>query len=198
MADAPSGLLSSILAGYPDFRASARARLAARPRDAELLMLAFLVSGVGFVTGLPGAAQTAAGIDQPDALIGVLAGRAFAALFLVPLFLFALSGVLHLGARLFGGAGDFYAARVAVIWAVVLALPLVVLNGLASAMMLYVSGPAVQVSAGIISLLSSGAFLWILAGCLAAAEDFRHTGRVFSVLLVVLAGVLGMVTVVAT
>ncbi len=62
-----------------------------------------------------------------DARIG---GALLAWVFLVPLALYAIAALSHLLAWLIGGRGNWYAARLALFWALLVAAPLWLLNGL--------------------------------------------------------------------
>lgn len=188
-----TGLVAAIAAAYGDLRASIRAKLAENPRDAELMMLALLVALGGFVAGIPAAFRQAQTLEEPDALVAVLSGRLFAAVFLVPLFLLALAGISHLVARLFGGKGTHHRARVALIWALVVALPIGLGSAAVGAIVLGLSlGPEAQGLAGIVSTCASLGFAWIWASFLTEAEGFDHRIRVFATLVAVFVAILSL------
>ncbi|MHA3978659.1 YIP1 family protein [Halovulum sp. GXIMD14794] len=185
MTDEPHGLVASIAASWKDLRGGVRRRLDARPPEAGLLAHAYLAAALAFVAGLPSAIADARALEatQRDALTGVLAGRAFAAIFLFPLLLYLLAALQRLVARAFGGQGSFYSARVALFWAVVVALPLVLAEGLISALV-----PALPPeTGGIVAQAASAAvglgFLWIWAVMAAESEGFARAGHVLAVFL---------------
>ncbi|WP_112322623.1 YIP1 family protein [Oceanibium sediminis] len=180
------GLVAAIAAAYADLRGAIRAKLEQAPRDSELVMLALLVALASFVASLPAAIRQAQGLEEPDALVAVLSARLFGAVFLLPLFLLALAGVSHLVARLFGGTGTHYTARVALIWALVVALPLGLGSAAIGAIVLGISlGPAAQGIAGILSTCASLGFAWIWATFLTEAEGFAQPVRVFATILAI-------------
>lgn len=186
MSDRGPGIVAAIAAAYPDLRKSISEKLSEAPRDAELLMLALLVALGGFIAGLPTAFRQAAALGEDGALTGVLVGRLFAAVFVVPLFLLLLAGLAHLIAKIFGGRGSHYKARVALIWALVVALPLGLANGALGPVAIGAfPGPAGQAIAGILSTAATLGFLWIWAQFLCVAEGFTKPVTVFATLLVV-------------
>ncbi len=169
-------LLREVAGAYGDLTGSMQRQLEARPREARLLAYAFLIGLTGFVAGLPAAVEQARSLDVEDALVAVLTGRLFGAIFLLPLFLYALALTLRGAARVLGGQGSGYDTRLALFWALVLSLPLVVFAGpLAAAL------PA-GIAAALPGLVAFGLFLWILAHCLSEAESFHNPRRVFAVL----------------
>ena len=175
MAEHGRGLVADISAAWRDPRGSIAARLAGRPRDAQLLAWALGAALIGFVAGLPEAVQQAGSTGTRDEATGVLASRLFGAVFITPLFLFVLAGLSHLIARLFGGQGSYWSARVALIWAVVVCVPLVLLNGIASAIL-----PPLGVS--VIALATLAGFGWIWVAFLSEVENFKKSGLIFGVI----------------
>lgn len=180
-----AGLAAAILAAWRDLGGSINARLAARPRDAELLVWGLVAALIGFVAGLPDALRQASSAADRDMATGLLATRLFGAVFVMPLFLFCLSGLSHALARLAGGKGSYWAARVALFWAVLVSLPLVLVNGFAAAW-----APARVIS--VISVLTFVAFLWVWARFLAEVEGFSRPPLVFATFLAIPGGI-GMI-----
>ncbi len=84
-------------------------------------------------------------------------------LFIAPVMFYVIAALSHLVARLFGGKGDMYGARLALFWAFLAASPLILLHGLVAGFI----GPGPQ-------LLGVGAvwmvvFLWFwMAGLIQA------------------------------
>ncbi len=118
-----------ILASWLRPRRVIRRLLDAGPREDRAF--GFLILGCGFVflsqvprivradtleTGTPFGAQ--------------IGGAILAWLFIVPLVFYAIAGVSHLAARLFGGAGNWYGARLALFWALLAASPAWLITGL--------------------------------------------------------------------
>ncbi|NNU80743.1 YIP1 family protein [Halovulum dunhuangense] len=184
MSERRAGLLADILSAYPDLRGSIRTKLDQAPRDAQLLILIFLAAGIGFVAGLPAAREQALAVEEPDALTGVLAGRLFAAIFITPLVLFALAALSHVAARIFGGRGSFWSARLALVWAVIVALPLLVVSAALDPILGAALGAYGVGLSTILSTVAGFGFLWIWAVFLAETEGFRAPIRVFALILV--------------
>ena len=88
----------------------------------------------------------------------------FAMLMIWPLMAYGLAGLTHLVARLLGGRGSWYSARLALFWALLASSPAWLLHGLVAGFI--GPGPALSVVGGILLL----AFLTIWALCLAEAE----------------------------
>lgn len=172
------GLVAAMIAAWRDPRGSVGARLAARPRDADVLVWALAAALVGFIAGLPESLRQAASTGSRDLATGVLASRLFGAIFITPLFLFLLAGVAHLIASQCGGQGSYWASRVALVWATVVAIPLVLLNGFVAAFL-----PSDIVS--LVSLVTLAGFGWIWAAFLCEVENFTKTSLVFSAIVAV-------------
>ena len=126
-------------------------------------MLLMLGCALVFVAQWPRLARQAALSDAVplDALLG---GALFAWGVIVPLALYGVAAASHLIARLVGGQGAYYGARLALFWALVAAAPAWLLHGLVAGMI----GPGAGLS--IIGALALGAFLWIWLAGLVQAE----------------------------
>lgn len=90
---------------------------------------------------------------------------AFFFIFLLPLLAYALAALLHLIARVLGGKGSFYGARLALFWSLLAATPLALLTGLTAGFI----GPGLETTA--IGLLWGAVFLWFLVRSLMVAES---------------------------
>lgn len=60
----------------------------------------------------------------------LLGGALLGWLFIAPLMLYALAGLSHLIARLVGGQGNWFGARLALFWSLLASTPLLLLHGL--------------------------------------------------------------------
>lgn len=67
---------------------------------------------------------------QGEDLTGLMANTLFACLFFLPLIFYGIAAISHMIARLFGGKGTWYGARLALFWSFLAASPLMLLNGL--------------------------------------------------------------------
>lgn len=124
------------------------------------LLLVFLI--LAFVGQWPAAAREAFLADEPSAAPRILA-RAFAVLATIPLW-YGLAALSRLVAKAMGGQGTWYAARVALFWALATVGPLMLLQGLVSGMI----GPGPALSA--VTLLVGVGFVWLWATLLHEAE----------------------------
>ncbi len=97
-------------------------------------------------------------------LEAVLAITFFAMLMIWPLMAYALAGLTHLVARLIGGRGTWYSARLALFWSLLATSPAWLFHGLVSGFI--GPGPAQTVAGGIVLL----AFLTIWGMSMIEAE----------------------------
>jgi hypothetical protein len=169
------GLMAEIVAGWPDFRASMRRRIAGGLREDRILALIFLAGFAGFVAGLPGAVAEADRLGVERA--GVVGGRFFAAVFGFPLLAYGLAALGFGLVRLAGGQGPWINGRAALAWALVLAIPL-----LAPAPLAVLAGASDGVVQGI-GLAAFGGFLWIWACCLAESAGLTRALPLFAAML---------------
>ena len=72
----------------------------------------------------------AAHLDREIPLDARLGGAMLATVFLLPLVLYAVAGLSHIVARIFGGRGTYFGARIALFWAMLAIAPLALLRGL--------------------------------------------------------------------
>ncbi len=120
--------VDDILRTYRAPRAVMRAHLA-RSRS-ELRAMSFLIAAliVLFVAQWPDVSRQ--NFLNPEQKMPVLLmGRALGLLAMIPLF-YLIAACGHLGAKLAGGKGDWYGARLALFWALFAVSPLVLLQGL--------------------------------------------------------------------
>jgi hypothetical protein len=111
-------------------------------RAIAYLMIACLLI---FVAQWPRLSRLAAGFDlAPGAevpeLDRLMAYEFMAWLMIWPLFLYFLGGLSHLVARLFGGQGTMYGARIALFWSLLATSPALLLHGMVAGFI----GPGVQ------------------------------------------------------
>ncbi|NNK78363.1 MAG: YIP1 family protein [Litoreibacter sp.] len=156
--------VTAILRSYRAPRSVLRDHLdrgAGEERALAWLMIACLLF---FVARLPGLAREVhlSGGDPP---FEALAGGAFVGSVLVaPLALYGLAALSHIVARILGGQGRYLDARLALFWALLASVPMVLLQGLVVGFM--GPGPALN----LISLLAFGVFLFIWINGLIAVE----------------------------
>ncbi|MBQ2263358.1 MAG: YIP1 family protein [Loktanella sp.] len=130
---------------------------------AYLLIACFLI----FIAQWPRLSRMAAGFDlAPGAevpeLDRLMAYEFLAWLMVWPLFLYFIAAVTHLVAKLFGGKGTMYGARIALFWTMLATSPAILLHG----MMRGFVGPGIE--ANII-----GAF-WLIAFAVIWVQSMRE------------------------
>lgn len=149
---------SDIVESYRRPRVVIRRKLAQGPREDRVLALLMVACGLSFVAQWPGLAR-AAYLDPSQPLEARLGGALMAMLFLVPLIAYAVAGLSHLVARVFGGKGSGYGARLALFWSMLAVAPLMLLQGLVSGFI--GAGPA-RTAVGLL-VLAGFLFIWLNA-----------------------------------
>jgi hypothetical protein len=143
-------------------RAALRRHLARGQSEpfAFTLLLVFLI--LTFIGQWPAAAREAHFAAEPSAAPRILA-RAFAVLATIPLW-YGLAALSRIVARAMGGQGSWYAARIALFWALASVSPLMLLQGLVAGMI--GPGPALW----LVTTAAGLAFLWLWLTMLHEAE----------------------------
>lgn len=118
-----------IVATWRRPRATFRRLLAAGQREDRVLVYLMAACFLIFVAQWPRLAREAF-LDGSVPLEARLGGALLAWLFLMPLFFYGLAGFSHLFARMLGGAGTWYGARLALFWTLLAVSPLWLLHGL--------------------------------------------------------------------
>ncbi len=130
-------LTLDLLASYRAPRRVLR-RLQGDRREARILVYLMLACGLVFVAQWPRLAREA-WLDASIPLEALLAGALFAWMFIAPLVFYALGGLLALVLRL-AGPVDAFAVRLGLFWALLVAAPLALLQGLVAGLI----GPGLQ------------------------------------------------------
>jgi Na+(H+)/acetate symporter ActP len=154
---------SDILRTYRAPRAVLRGILAAGPREDRAIAYVMLACLIIFVAQWPLMSREA--FENPEVPFEARLGATLIAwLFAMPLVLYGLAGLSHVVARLFGGKGSWYSARIALFWTLLAVSPLMLLRGLVAGFI----GPGVQMTVcdGIVTL----AFLVLWSISLIEAE----------------------------
>ncbi|MXU65864.1 YIP1 family protein [Oceanomicrobium pacificus] len=176
------GLVADILNAYRGFRPAMRRQMQGgfgEERALFFLMLACALLFVASLPGLRGTADLAAEADDP--LAAALSGRIFGFFFFLPLILYGVAALSHLLARVFGGQGNFFSARLALFWGLVVAMPVVLVTSAFAALFAYRPELAALASP-ILGTISLAVLLWSWAAALAEAEGFASTARVATVI----------------
>lgn len=139
----------SILATYRSPSRAVRRLLQGGQREDRALAYLFAGCLLVFVSFLPQAARQAhLSPDVPlEARIG---GAILGWLILMPLILYVVAGLSHLLARIVGGKGTWFGARIALFWALLAAAPLWLFHGLIAGFI--GPGPGRSVVGGIAAL----------------------------------------------
>ncbi|MGE4327000.1 MAG: YIP1 family protein [Pseudodonghicola sp.] len=129
--------------------------------------LAILMAGcvLVFVAQLPRLAREAHLAGQE--LNPILGGSLLAWVIIAPLLFYILAAFSHVIARLFGGRGGWYGARLALFWALLASTPLLLLHGLVAGLI----GPGPGRDA--VGLIWLAVFLWFWLSGLWQAERTR-------------------------
>ncbi len=123
-----------------------------------------------FVAQGPRLSRQAAGFDlAPGAeardITELLSYELFAWLMIWPLALYVIGAITHVLAKIVGGKGTFYTARLALFWALLASTPVLLLYGLMAGFV----GPGVQTQ--VVGAIWVAAFGWIWLQCLREAES---------------------------
>jgi hypothetical protein len=140
-----------------------RAKLAGGVRDDRALAVLMGACMLIFIAQWPRLSREAH-LDPSVPLDARIGGALMATIFLLPIVLYALAAVSHLVARLFGGRGSHFGARLALFWALLCTAPLMLFQGLVAGFL--GPGPQLLLVGGIVAL----AFLWLWLTLLIEAE----------------------------
>jgi hypothetical protein len=137
-----------------------RRRVAGPAREDRALAILMGACIMMFVAQWP--LQSRLAFENPDVPLDMrLGGALLGWVFIAPLAFYLLAAVSHLLARLFGGQGRWFDARMALFWALLASTPLWLLNGLVAGFV----GPGpeltiVGAAAGLAFFVFWGAGLW--------------------------------------
>ncbi|WP_282027397.1 YIP1 family protein [Ruegeria faecimaris] len=138
--------------------------LGEREDRALVFVMAFCV--VAFIAQLPRLSRQA---HLEDLELNMLLGGALlGTVIILPLFFYLLAFVSHGAARLFGGKGTAYGARLALFWALLSSTPLILLNGLVAGFI----GPGTTMTT--VGLVWFVVFLWFWFSGLRQAQRYAE------------------------
>lgn len=118
---------------FESWRAPARVmrrHLSHGSQEARALTFLLIACFLFFVAQMPGLSREAHLNPDGDGLFAMASGRFWGAVLLAPIFFYALAGISHLIARLLGGKGGYYGARLALFWSLLVVAPFILLRGL--------------------------------------------------------------------
>lgn len=153
---------SDIVATYRGPGRVVRRLLDMGPREDRALIFVMAFCVVAFFAQMPGLARRAH-LEQVE-LNMLLGGALLGTVFILPLFFYTLALVSHWAARLVGGQGSAYGARLALFWALLSSAPLVLLNGLVAGFI--GPGPAQT----LVGLIWVAVFVWFWLSGLRQAQ----------------------------
>jgi hypothetical protein len=154
---------TDILSSYRQPRTVLRRQLQGGVREDRALIYLMLACGLIFVGQWP-ALQRAALADPSTPLDARIGGALMAWLFVAPLAMYAVAGLSHLLARLLGGRGTGFGARLALFWSLLAAAPLWLIYGMVAG--LIGPGPAMTATGAV----AFAAFLVLWLSALIEAE----------------------------
>jgi hypothetical protein len=161
-------LVGDIGAAYLGPRRALRAQLARGIREEQLLFYVMLFCLLSYIALLPDLSYQLR-LQGADASPFVArAGAQFvASVFMAPLLLYGLAALSHLVLARFGGKARWIEARLALFWAALVTVPLVLATGAAK-----VVAPANL--AALVSAITGLVFLWQWFSCLWEVEFSAH------------------------
>ena len=110
-------------------------------------------------------------LDQVPSLQALMGARLLALVFIAPLVFYALAAASHLVARLFGGRGTGFGARMALFWALFCTTPAILLQGLVGGFL------GAGAAATVVGLMVLALFLYLWVNMLIEAERHAADGR---------------------
>lgn len=134
-------VVPDILSSYRRPRAVIARKLAEGVREDRALVTVMGACALIFVAQWPAVSREAhlaliqaeangTPLDQVPTLQALMGSRLFALVFVAPLIFYGIAAISHLVARMFGGKGSPYAARLALFWALLCTTPLILFQGL--------------------------------------------------------------------
>jgi hypothetical protein len=158
--------LATILAAWRDPRRALRDALAGGAREDRALACLMVAAALIFLAQLPVAARDA--VIAPSAPFEArLAGALMAVVFLLPLLAYAVAAASHLVARIAGGRGSWFGARMALFQALLAVAPVNLVHGILRGM----TGDGIATQ--MFGVAAFGAFLYLWLGALSESESGR-------------------------
>ncbi len=133
----------------------------------EARALAYLLAAVIVIHIAQWPGMSRAAFLQPEVPLSQRMFAAFLAVLAAVPFLYALAALSHLALRAFGGRGSFFSARIVLFWALLATTPLMLFQGLVSAL----AGPGGALTA--MGLVVFAVFLWFWTTGLRISEFGR-------------------------
>lgn len=145
-----------MLRSWRDPRGVIRAKLADGPREDRALATVMGACALIFVAQWPRLSREA--FLHPEVpLEARMVGALMGVVFLLPLGLYLIAALSHLVAKVLGGKGTWFSARMALFWALLAVAPLMLLNGLVAGFL----GQGAALTAVGIAVAAGFLYLWI-------------------------------------
>ena len=154
---------TEMVRAYTGPRAAMRRQLAGGENEGRALVYLMIGCLIFFVAQLPRLSREHF-FDPSIPLEARVSAALYGWMFIAPLFFIVLAAVSHIFARLVGGCGTWFSARMALFWSLLVVSPLGLLLGLVSGFI--GQGPAQKAT----SLLLVAAFFYIWGSGLIEAE----------------------------
>lgn len=155
-------ITDDILRSWRDPKAAIRTQLGRERSEGRAVTFLMTACLLIFLAQWPRLARIAQ--EEPEIPFqGLLGGALMAWLFIAPILLYGLAGLLQAASRLLRRPIDGYAARLSLFWALLAASPLWLFYGLVAAL---AGSGAVRTAIGFVILI---AFFWLLGRMLGAA-----------------------------
>ena len=148
-------ITTDIVATYRGPRRVFARLLSMGPREDRLLAFLMFGCAIAFIAQMPRLSREAHLTGQE--LNMLLGGALLGLIFIAPLALYAASWCLHLLARLFGGSGESYRARLVLFWTLLASSPLLLLNGLVAGFI----GPGIELNLVGVLWLAVCSWFWL-------------------------------------
>lgn len=156
-------ITTDILRSWRHPRTVIREKLAAGEREDRALAVLMAASLLLFVAQWPSLSR-AAFLNPGTPLEARLGGALLACLFILPLLAYAVALISHLIARVLGGKGTGFGARLALFWAMLAIAPAMLLQGLTAGFI------GLSPALSLVQVIVLVAFLWIWLSMLMQAE----------------------------
>ncbi len=155
-------LVGEIAQAYRAPAATMRRQMA-KSGEERILLFAFVFCFLSFIARLPELAMLTGTLDS-DVPYSARVGAMFVSTVLMaPLMMYLIAALSHLALRLFGGQASWQQARLALMWAALVSVPLVLIGG---AVKVLAPPPLIWVATGATAVV----FLWQWVICLRVVE----------------------------
>lgn len=153
-----------IIQSYRRPRAVIRDQLTRGIREDYVLYILLMACGIIFVSRWPELSR-AAHLDPSIPLSARLWAAGLGWIFFAPLFFYAIAWISYLIARIMGGQGSAYGARLALFWSLLVVSPIWLLYGLVDGFI--GDGPQLM----LVGVVLLGAFFWIWINSLIGTQS---------------------------